>query len=354
MSPNVDQSLARAQRWLKENTKRFAFNKLNLEIVETGVCTECGACAASCPVNAITGIRTTQKYVPTLTGECISCGICYTMCPRTYVLWSDLIGPFRSVWKARSKLEGPKQDGGAVTALLSYMLDKHLVDAAVVAGFGDTPWLPEARIVTEADQVRQSGGTIYTHAPVVQGLISAFRAGHVAVAVVGTSCNIDAIAKMQTHPAGLLQLDTKASVFTISLFCTESFDYKRLRDFLESHKVRLEDVRRMAISKGVFRIETPTESKEWPIGDLEAAAADSCSYCRDFTGKSADLSCGNVGSEEGWTTVIVRSVRGEHVLQEAVAEGVVEAELLDAKDLRKIETVSRTKAMRYYALQREH
>ncbi|RDE15092.1 MAG: NADP oxidoreductase [Candidatus Thorarchaeota archaeon] len=355
MADSVQDDLARAERWLKSNTKRNAFKKLEKEIVKTGVCTECGACVSNCPVDALTGVYTTGKYVPTLTGNCTSCGICYTVCPRTLVFWKDLVGDFRSAWKVRSKLQNEKrQDGGAVIAFLSYMLDKKIVEAAVVTR-QDTkkPWMPVAVLAVKKEELMVAGGSIYTHSPVVQEMMRGFKSGLKTIAVVGTSCNIDAISKMETHPAGLLQIDLGLGAFKIGLFCMESFTYTGLVQFLEKAGVDLKEVQRMAISSGVFTVTTSQGKHEWPVEDLSRATASSCSYCRDFSCKNADLSCGNIGSDEGWTTVLVRTIRGEQILQESAADGYIEAELLDPKGLESIERVARSKAMRYYSLKPE-
>ena len=356
MTGSVQDDLARAERWLKSNTKRNAFKKLEKEIVKTGVCTECGACVSNCPVDALTGEYASGKYVPTLTGNCTSCGICYTVCPRTLVFWKDLVGDFRSGWRVRSKLQTQRrQDGGAVIAFLTYMLDKKIVEAAVATRQDSKkPWMPVAILATKKEELMEAGGTIYTHSPIVQELMKGFKGGFKAIAVVGTSCNIDAVHKMETHPAGLLQVDMGLGVFKIGLFCMESFSYPGLVQFLKKANIDIKDVQRMAISSGVFTVTTSQQKHEWPVQDLSHAAASSCSYCRDFACKNADLSCGNIGSDEGWTTVLVRTIHGEQVLQEAAAEGIIEADLIDPKGLETIERVARSKAMRYYSLRPEH
>ena len=345
----------RAQRWLKQNTKRYAFKKLDKDIIQPGVCVECGSCVESCPVDALTGDLTSGKYVPTLTGKCISCGICYAMCPRTFPLWDDVAGSFRSVWKACSTGEHGRQDGGVVTALLGYMLDADLIDAAIVACRGNsTQWMPEASIVKSSGNLGKCAGTIYTHAPVIGKMMESFSGGAQALAVVGTSCDIDAIERMKRHPAGYLSVDARRSVFSIGLFCMESFEYPKLKAWLEAQDIDIEDVTRFEISGGKFRVKSPSVEKEWPVADLDAAAATSCAYCHDLTSVNADLSCGNIGSEEGYTTVIVRTVRGEQVLQEAMAKGLIEGELVDPKSLTAIQNVARSKRYRFYGMKPDH
>jgi coenzyme F420-reducing hydrogenase beta subunit len=52
-----------------------------------------------------------------------------------------------------------------------------------------------------------------------------------------------------------------------------------------------------------------------PVKDLGAAVDNGCSICPDFTAKYADVSVGSVGSEDGRSTVIVRSDIGAKLLE---------------------------------------
>jgi coenzyme F420 hydrogenase subunit beta len=345
----------RTRSWLKENTRRYAFKKLKREIIDPGVCVECGSCVDSCPVDALTGEMSSGKYVPTLTGECVSCGVCYAMCPRTFSLWSDIAGNFRSIWKSRSVAEHKGQDGGVVTTILSYLLRRRIIDAAVVAcRGGPEEWLPEARLITDPDDLSRCAGTVYTHAPVVGKMVEAFKKGVNAVGIVGTSCDIDALERMKRHPAGYFNVDRRRSVFSIGLFCMESFEYPKLKEWLGERDVNMVDVLRFAISSGEFRVTLESGEKTWPISELSSAASTSCSYCHDLTSVNADVSCGNIGSDEGYTTVILRSIQAEQVFQELVAEGEIQAELVDEKSMVRIQNIARSKRYRYYGLKPKH
>ncbi|MFX1370133.1 MAG: coenzyme F420 hydrogenase/dehydrogenase beta subunit N-terminal domain-containing protein, partial [Promethearchaeota archaeon] len=145
MSNSFDEARQQTQDVLKETTKRFAFKKLEREIIKAGVCIECGACVSNCPADALTGVHEEGGYTPTLTGKCIACGICYAGCPRTYHDRHLLIGDFRSAWKARAINIAPKaQDGGVVTAVNLAALNSGLIEAAVVVTSSDEkPWMPE-------------------------------------------------------------------------------------------------------------------------------------------------------------------------------------------------------------------
>jgi len=355
MSLDYNTTVDEIQRLLKEKTKRYAFKKLEREVIKTGACVECGSCVESCPVDAISGNRVEDKYVPTLTGDCTSCGICYAMCPRAFAIQDDLLGNVKSAWKVKSLGDHQRQDGGAVTALLEYMLDKKMIEAAVVASQSiDNPWLPVAKRVTSKEELHNCGGTIYTHTPVVSEMIKGFKEGLSKQAIVGTACNIDAIERMESHVAGFFSVKKDASVFKISLFCMESFNYTDLAKFLKEDGIKIEDVKRFAIAGGQFTVTMESGEKSWPVKELDPAAASSCAYCQDLTGLHSDLSCGNIGSDEGWTTVLVRSAAGEKVLRGALKAGLIEAEELEPKSVRTVANSARFKKNKYYKLNASH
>ena len=77
-----------------------------------------------------------------------------------------------------------------------------------------------------------------------------------------------------------------------------------------------------------------------------------CHSCGDFTSEFADLSVGNVGSPDGWSTVIVRTERGEEALMAAEKMGGVEIKPMDIGDesfelVKKLATMKRGNAAKH-------
>jgi coenzyme F420 hydrogenase subunit beta len=355
MPIDYDKAMDEVQSVLKEKTKVYAFKKLEREVIKTGACVECGSCIAACPVDAISEEFEDGKLIPTLTGDCISCGICYAMCPRTFVLFDDLIGQFRSAWKVRSLGEHKRQDGGAAIAILEYLLSSKKIEAAVVASHSpDNPWRPIAKRVTDIDQLHECGGTIYSHAQVASEMIQGFKEGVFKQAVVGTACNIDALSRMEIHPAGFIALNKEVDIFKLSLFCMESFNYGDVVKFLKDEGIEIGKVTHFAITSGQFIVTTDAGEKSWPVKELDPIAASSCAYCLDFTGKNSDISCGNIGSDEGWTTVIVRTKKGEEAFQGALKAGLIEAEELEPKKVQTVANSARFKKNKYFKLNPDH
>jgi coenzyme F420 hydrogenase subunit beta len=51
------------------------------------------------------------------------------------------------------------------------------------------------------------------------------------------------------------------------------------------------------------------------VSELGGLVREGCDYCGDLVSRLADISIGSVGSPEGFSTVIVRSRRGEKLLE---------------------------------------
>ena len=182
--------------------KKDSYGMLMKEIVRSGICTECGTCAAVCSV--LEWDHATGQ--PKLIGKCTGCGICYNQCPRTITDPIMLMGDFKTGYLANSivpEVTGG-QDGGTVTGILCYLFDEHLIDAAVVTMRDpETPWYPKAKIITSKEEAINASGSIYVHSQTVGALMDAIRQDYRSIAFVGTPCNIDAVDKMINSPVGM-------------------------------------------------------------------------------------------------------------------------------------------------------
>jgi coenzyme F420 hydrogenase subunit beta len=134
----------------------------------------------------------------------------------------------------------------------------------------------------------------------------------------------------------------------------ESFNYSDLVEFLKGEGIKIEDVQRFAIAGGQFTVTLESEEKSWPVKDLDPAAASSCAYCQDLTGMSSDISCGNIGTDDGWTTVLVRTSIGDKVFRGALKAGIIEAEELEPKTVRTVANSARFKKNKFYKLTSPH
>ncbi|MFQ5801196.1 MAG: Coenzyme F420 hydrogenase/dehydrogenase, beta subunit C-terminal domain, partial [Candidatus Hydrothermarchaeales archaeon] len=324
------------------------FGRLYVEIIKPGVCTLCGSCVASCPVDVLEIVENEPKLV----GKCIACGVCYNQCPKTITKEVDLIGPYNEAYSARTLLEDVKgQDGGAVTSTLVFALEEGLIDGAVVTMKGDkNPWMPVPKFVNTRKDIVKASGSVFNHSITLRELVKAIEDGNGSVGFVGTPCNIEAVYKMQTAAYGLLQLFMRANVLKLGLMCMDSFEYEGLKGFLKEKGVDLKDVEKMGISKGKLRVTTTEDDIEIGIKELDQIRSSSCSFCTDFSSEKADISFGSIGSPEGYTTVLTRTTLGSTIFHEAVDNGYIDAKPMEKEGLEQVLSLARMKKVHLYTL----
>ncbi|MEJ2249925.1 MAG: Coenzyme F420 hydrogenase/dehydrogenase, beta subunit C-terminal domain, partial [Candidatus Lokiarchaeota archaeon] len=334
--------------------KKDSYGMLMKEIIRTGICTECGTCAAVCPVLEWDHMAGQPKLV----GKCTGCGICYNQCPRTITDPNQLIGEFKTGYVANNNIPEivGAQDGGTVTALLCYLFDEHLIDAAIVTMRDPKkPWYPAAQIITSKEEAIKAAGSIYSHSQTVEALMEAIREDYRSIAFVGTPCNIDAVNKMYNSPAGMLKYFMRANILTIGLFCMDSFAPEALYPYFEKDGIDLSKVKKMDINKGKFHIYYDPKGepvKSYTIKHLDKFKSSSCNFCTDLTAENSDISVGSVGSGSKKNTVFSRSGIGSEIIEDAAKKGYLTLEPYNAINLNSVLFLAKLKKVAKYNIQK--
>ncbi len=334
--------------------KKDSYGMLMKEIVRTGVCTECGTCAAVCPVLEWDHLSSQPKLI----GKCTGCGICYNQCPRTITDPIQLMGEFKTGYVANTDI--PEviggQDGGTVTSLLCYLFDEHLVDAAIVTMRDpNNPWHPIAQIITGKDDTIKSSGSIYTHSQTVEALMEAIRKDYRSIAFVGTPCNIDAVDKMFNSPTGMLKYFMRCHVLKIGLFCMDSFSPESLYSFFKKDGIDLSKITKMDINRGKFHLYEKDQEeplKSYTIKSLHKFKSSSCNFCTDLTGENSDISVGSVGSGANKNTVFARTGLGAEIIEDAAKKGYLKIEPFNAINLDAVLFLAKLKKVSQYNIQK--
>ncbi|NIN67156.1 MAG: 4Fe-4S dicluster domain-containing protein, partial [Anaerolineae bacterium] len=324
--------------------EKKTFTDLVKDVVERNLCVSCGTCVAVCPVNVVE----LEEGLPKLVGDCIECGLCYPNCPRTDFSVDEmdkaihgrtrrekerLTGIYKAVYAARTRrddIHEKAQDGGVVTSLLyQFLLDGG--DAVVVAGLEeDKIWVPTPIIAKDVETVIKGAGTKYTPSPTLVGVKKAVKELKLAnIAVVGTACQMRGLSRL-TQGRFRNKRFTDSVKLKIGLFCMETFNYSDFMDYLESNGVDPGKVTKFEIKKGRFYAHQGDEVvHRTRLKNVKALIRPCCHICDDFTSEFSDVSVGNVGSAGGWSTVIVRTERGEKALKSAAEAGLIELEPLE-------------------------
>jgi coenzyme F420 hydrogenase subunit beta len=153
------------------------------------------------------------------------------------------------------------------------------------------------------------------------------------IALVGTPCQIFTMKKMQL--LNVLPADT--ITLTIGLFCMEnfSFDAKTRRALERKMAVKLGQVRKLNVKDDVIVTTATKETLHIPFEVMDAYARPACFACTDFANEYADISCGGVGSPDGYTTTILRTTAGESLYNRAKQDGAIEALTFRTRDERR-------------------
>ncbi len=334
--------------------KKDSYGMLMKEIVRTGICTECGTCAAVCNVLEWDHVLSQPKLV----GKCTGCGICYNQCPRTITDPIELMGEFRTGYVAHTNI--PEiiggQDGGTVVSLLCYLFDEHLIDAAIVTVKNpDKPWYPIAKIITSKKEAIESAGSIYAHSQTVEALMDAIRSDYRSIAFVGTPCNINAVDKMMNSPHGMLKYFMRANVLKIGLFCMDSFSPETLYAKFEKDGLDLTKIVKMDINKGKFHLYEDSNReaiKSYTIASLHKYKSSSCNFCIDLTSENADISIGSVGSGPKKNTVFSRTGIGTEIIEDAAKKGYITIEPFKEINLDSILFLAKLKKVTQYNIQK--
>jgi len=327
------------------------WNELDSEIIKKGKCTYCGACGAFCA-----NIKYDQdKEIPIEDGSCKDAntcrdgfGVCYNLCPKTNVKqlpvclldrWTfgkshdKILGHYKDILSvkltdvAREKMP---IEAGPITALLTTAMEAGLIDAAIVID-KDEKFRPFPMIAETQKDLFKAVGYKTSQSPTLSLVGEAINKEYNNIVIVGTPCQMHALRKMQNHP----WFDFEAYdlvTLAIGTFCFGTFHNKQLSDIFNENGINPSEILNISTDKDKFKMVVLTKSgnKEIPLNYIyDKSIRNACFSCSDYTSEFADLSIGNVGSENGYKTVIVRTKRGKEVIKLAIEKGYIEIKPLD-------------------------
>ncbi|MHC1596551.1 MAG: Coenzyme F420 hydrogenase/dehydrogenase, beta subunit C-terminal domain [Candidatus Syntropharchaeales archaeon] len=323
------------------------FEDLKAEIIDLGLCAGCGTCAAFCEAIEMDG------DTPKLVGDCalvrgaLKCGTCYNICPKrsngdaTIIekflskdkvdeLFGNYVGIY-SVKATNTDIAERAQDGGAVSAIIHYLLSSGSVDCGIISK-RDESWRASPLVITSADDVTKGSGTKYAVSPNVEALGDVIRDEKLRVAIVGTPCQVKGVRNLQST---LFEPIEKIEIVNIGLFCTENFRYDSFIEYmtprLEEGGLKINDVTKTEITKGKFFFRSPKGDVSLKIAELEPIIPTNCRNCIDFSAELADISVGSVGSPDGWSTVITRNEKSDELVKRMIEEGLFEVQETNIK-----------------------
>ncbi|MCD4818764.1 MAG: Coenzyme F420 hydrogenase/dehydrogenase, beta subunit C-terminal domain [Candidatus Cloacimonetes bacterium] len=95
------------------------------------------------------------------------------------------------------------------------------------------------------------------------------------------------------------------------------------KDFAKKHNINIEDIEKINIKDKLQLHLKSGISIQIPLSEIEQIARPACIACGDFANDFADISVGGLGSDDGYTTVMVRNSIGKQVYSEALYKGYI-------------------------------
>ncbi len=316
--------------------------ELRAEVIENGLCVNCGACVNLCPYQAAY-----QDNLIIIDSCDRQQGRCYAFCPRTYTDLQSLrsinsptgeyvpeIGSIRGFYLTRAadaEIRGSAQHGGTVSALLSLALKEGLINAAIVTQEIDT-FLPAGAVVHSPLEIKKAGRSKFVASPNLAAFNQVAKWELEKIGIVATPCQTLALAKMRQKNYSAKSYPIDKLNLIIGLFCGWALSWRELRDLIKK-KMNNDKISKLDIPPSKYQsMEVHTEHGivNIPLEEVLPAVRPSCRYCLDMTAEFSDISVGSARLPEGWEVargwnqVIVRTKKGEELLELAISCGVLE------------------------------
>lgn len=327
-------------------------NKYTFSDIESSLCTFCGTCVGICPNGAleIYGEKVIFK------GHCSACGLCFKACPGIEVNFNALnntvfqtedvdryIGYYTAICCAHAAdniIRENASSGGFVTALLCFLLEKGIIDGAIVVGTNVlNPTEPEIKIARTREEITSASQSKYSLVPVnsilreIQNLEGSF-------AFVGLPCHIHGLRKLQQ----MNRPEIKKICLIVGLFCGFNMHIEATTALLKKLGLKKEEVISLKYRSGGHPggLLVNTENGSWFLDKHiynvlnPVYIPKRCLLCPDLMSELADISVGDIWMKEftdGWSSVIIRTPIGMEVVTKAYKNGWINCEKLHYDDL---------------------
>jgi formate dehydrogenase subunit beta len=233
-------------------------------------------------------------------------------------------------WAEDNDLEQKGECGGAVSALLKFLLENARVEAVLTVKaldgnrFGGIPAL-----ITDPQDIADTAGALHCFSGNLARCLREHLDGasQMKLAVVGRPCDMRAIIELAKR-----EKIKRDNLTLIGLNCTGTLPASKAKEmFSEQFGVKPEEVVREDIDEGKLTIWLKNGTKkEMELEELERKGygrRENCQRCDVNIPIMADLACGKWGAEDkGATFIEACSEAGEQLMQDAKSAGFIRTE----------------------------
>jgi coenzyme F420 hydrogenase subunit beta len=302
-------------------------------VIDNTVCVDCGVCNFVCPKFCIS-TSFSEKYGSYKTtikeDECIKCGKCQKVCP--VYTWSNrnvkskLVGNCIGVYSGYALEHKTRKEcasGGITTSLLIYLLEKKLIDAAVVATRDEKEPLKSKLIIAKSqNDIYQCKGSVYAPTCYTNILKSIISSGYQRLAIVGLPCHIQAISEL----CKVNSIINEKIKYKISLVCGHTPSVKGYIYSLKHLHIQPKSLTMISNRgdgwPGYMKLWNDGNCKKIKYGNYYSWGTvlssplftpDGCLHCADATGYLADISISDAwlqkysGDHDGRNLFLIRN-----------------------------------------------
>lgn len=331
--------------------------------VKNQMCTGCGVCEDVCPKHCITIQRVNAEHRPKLDeAVCNECGKCFRVCPGVGIEFQKYqpesggqkadkyIGRYVGLHTGYSLNEDIRYhsaSGGMVSQFLIYLLEKKVIDGAVVTAYAEDKITPISYIARTREDVVNARSSKYC--PVALNKVGneiASQPEESKFVIVGTPCHIQGFRKR-------MAIDRKLKERVIGLFaiyCSSGRTFNGQDFILQHYGVKKDEIKYFAYrDNGCLGNLTIDANKHVSVPFVQYYGVmlrsffkpHRCLTCIDHYGELADVCFGDIHikpydeDKVGISSWITRTDFWEEQFQNAAKEGYIKMDEVDAETLNK-------------------
>lgn len=348
------------------------------------LCLGCGLCEDICPQGAITIDIRQGEYRPSVDESlCIGskCGRCSDICPglgvdllklstrqdsltNGHVTCNEFLGRYVQLYTGHCTNEDIRYhsaSGGLVTGLLVYLLEKKMIDGAVVTRLSSSNHLtPEAFIARNTEELISARSSKYC--PVsMQGIRKQIREAEGKYVIVGLPCHLHGFRKIEEKDEKF-----REHVFAYwGLYCSSGRTFHLTDYILQQRHINKDDIRYFSyrdegcLGSLVVKCSNEVYKERYqsyfhPLRSIFIPRR--CHFCIDHSAELADISFGDIHIKPysddtiGINSLIVRTPQMNELLQQAMRDGAIVMEELNEATLVASQKMARVKKTKYASL----
>lgn len=332
-------------------------------IVNHGLCTSCGICVGACANHSIEFKYGKYNNYPGINwNSCVNCGMCLKVCPGKGAMLQEkgkqlfpnalpnkYCGRYINAYVGYSYNEDVRYhsaSGGMVTQFLIYLLNKKIVDGAVVVRYSKKdPFEPEPFIATSTEELLESRSSKYIVVS-YDRIIDQIKKFDGRLVVVGLPCHIQGIRNV----AEVNKKIKDKIIGYFGIYCSLNKTKKSISYYRYRYGIRKEEIVNFSFRddgcmgsmkfvghNGIVLKKIPY-LRYWN-GTKSFFMNDRCALCNDHFAELADISFGDIHIEPysqdkvGISSLVTRSNYWDTLLRKSMEDEYVKLDTIDVETL---------------------